>query len=413
MSASSCPISSAGKKKENYPGRNTTISPTFASPKYKARPKKIRLKPAVTCLVLLLVSPAWGAEPVKKFVSTWFDYNPQIESGEKKNYNVLPLFVSSPERGQGFGIKHAQESLLAPKDILRLQAVQTLKNKSSYELKYEFPPGLMRRIGGEFEASFENYTKFYYGLGNSSLKKDESQYIPEYTAVRLPLLYGWTERIFLGIQFNYENWNILSTDSRGILPSELPKLIGKNGARFYTTAFLARWDSRNSKTDPTRGTFLEGKFEYSKKLTGSETDFRRVTVEARRFHSLFWKESHVMGVRINLDYKSGGVPFYRLPELGGIFFNRGLIEGRFRNNLAVSSNWEYRFRIYQRLHWAFFVDAGNVFGDFHAAGFEKTQLTSGTGMRYYVPPGNLLLTRVDGGYSTEGFLLYLTFDHPF
>ena len=397
------------------------------------------MKSAVACFALLLVSPAWGAPPLKKIIhrtgevmtgaadtitepflnpkkalSTWFDYNPHIQSGEKKNYNVLPLFVSSPERGQGFGVKYAQESLLVHKDVLRLQAVQTLKSKSSYELKYEFPPqSLIRRFGGEFQISFENYAKFYYGLGNRSRKKDESQYTPEFTTARLQLLYGWTSRVSLGLQLNYENWRILSTGSQGVLPQELPALIGKDGSRLYTTSLLARWDSRDSKTDPTQGTFLQGNFEYSKKIIGSETDFERMTLEARKFYPLFWKESHVTGMRLYLDYKSGDVPFYHLPELGGIFFNRGLIEGRFRDNLAVCGNWEYRFRIYERLHWAFFVDMGNVFRNFHTVTLENIKTTGGTGMRYYVPPGNLLLARVDGGYSTEGFLLYLTFDHPF
>jgi len=371
------------------------------------------LKAGRALLLSFLITPAWGAEPVKKFVTNWLDYNPAIERGEKKNYNILPLFVSSPERGQGFGIKYAQESLLAKKDVIRLQAVQTLKNKSSYELKYEFPPDLIHRFGGEFEASFENYTRFYYGLGSRSLKEDESEYTPEFTAVRLPLLYGLTDRISLGVQLNYENWQILNFGSQGILPGELHERIGKDGARLYTTSLLARWDSRDSRTDPTKGVFLEGNYEYSKKFTGSETDFRRATGEGRAFVPLFWKESHVMGARLYMDYKSGDVPFYHLPELGGIFFNRGLIEGRFRDNLSVCGNLEYRFRIYERLHWAFFVDGGNVFHDFHAVTFDRAKYTGGMGMRYYVPPGNLLLARVDGGYSTEGFLVYLTFDHPF
>lgn len=354
-------------------------------------------------------------EPIRdprSAVSTWFDYNPAIERGEKKNYNVLPLFVSSPERGQGFGVKYAQESLFGKKDVIRVQAVQTLKGKSSYELNYEFPPDMFR-FGAEFMASFENYTKFYYGMGSQSQKEDESEYTPEFTAVRLPLLYGITDRVSFGIQLNYENWNILSTGNKGILPRELPGLIGKDGARLYTTSLLLRWDTRDSKSDPTQGVFLEGNWEYSKKVTGSETDFRRTTLEARGFYPLFWKESHVTGVRLYLDYKVGDVPFYHLPELGGIFFNRGLIEGRFRDNLSVCGNWEYRFKIYQRLHWAFFVDGGNVFHDFHAVGFARAKYTGGTGMRYYVPPGNLLLARIDGGYSTEGFLVYLTFDQPF
>ncbi len=385
----------------------------------------MKIKKGVTTLLIIIIS-ARGlradklinkiTEPIrdpKKAVSTWFDYNPQIETGEKKNYNILPLFVSSPERGQGLGIKYAQESLFAKKDVIRVQAVQTAKNKSSFELKYEFPPEMIHRFGGEFQASFENYTKFYYGLGNKSQKEDESEYTPEFTSVRLPLLYGITDRVSFGVSLNYENWNILSTGNKGILPSELSGLIGKDGSRLYTTSLLMRWDNRDSKTDPTKGVFLEGDYEYSKKFTGSETDFKRTTLEARGFYPMFWKESHVMGVRLYLDYKSGDVPFYHLPELGGIYFNRGLFEGRFRDNLAITGNWEYRFRIHQRLHWAFFVDGGNVYHDFHEIQFIKAKLTGGTGMRYYVPPGNLLMARVDGGYSTEGFLVYLTFDQPF
>ncbi len=359
----------------------------------------------------------WAKAPIKKIekaVSTWFDYNPSIASGEKKNYNILPLFVSSPERGQGFGIKYAQESLFAKKDVIWVQAVQTLKSKSSYEFKYEFPPNIINhRLGAEFYASFENYTKFYYGLGNASQKEDESEYTPEFTAVRLPILFALTDDVSLGVKLNYENWNILNFGDKGILPGELPGLNGKGGSRLYTTSLLFRWDKRDSKSDPTKGGLLQSEFEYSKKFTGSETDFRRTTVEGRAFFPLFWKESHVIATRIYMDYKNGDVPFYHLPELGGIYFNRGLLEGRFRDNLSISGNWEYRFRIYQRLHWAFFVDGGNVFHDFLTIKLSKAKYTGGTGMRYYVPPGNLLLARVDGGYSTEGFLLYLTFDQPF
>lgn len=102
-----------------------------------------------------------------------------------------------------------------------------------------------------------------------------------------------------------------------------------------------------------------------------------------------------------------------LPELGELYFNRGLIEGRFRDTVSLSGNWEYRLKIYNLLHWAFFVDAGSVHHRIRGISANHIKVTGGSGMRYYVPPGNLLLARVDGGYSTEGFQVYLTFDHPF
>ena len=358
-------------------------------------------------------------EPIrdpKAAFSTWFDYNPEIERGEKKNYNLLPLFVSSPERGQGFGLKYAQQSLLKKDDILRIQAVQTLKNKSSYELMYEFPPNILSwasRFGGELEMTYENYTKFYYGMGNQSQKEDESEYTPEFFAVRVPLLFGVTNKIYAGVALKYENWTNIKFGNAGIIQKDLLNLVGRDGSRLYTTSILLRWDSRNSKTDPSQGVFLEGNMEYSKPLLGSETEFNRYTLEWREFEPIAQRNDHVFCARLYLDYKNGDVPFYHLPELGGIFFNRGLIEGRFRDNLSLNANWEYRLKIYQRLHWAFFVDAGNVYGEFKYITLQHSKLTGGTGMRYYVPPGNLLMARVDGGYSTEGFLLYLTFDQPF
>ena len=357
------------------------------------------------------------AEPIlnpKAARSHWFDFDPQIESGEKKNINILPLVVSSPERGFGLGLKFAQESMFRKSDVLRIHTVQTLKNKSSYRLSYKLPPNLFKKAGGELELGYENYGRFYYGVGNLSSKSDESEYVPELFEARVPLLYGLTKNLSVGLSLNFQNWKIIETGSAGILRRDLPNLIGKEASRLYTSSLLLRWDSRNSQTDPSQGLFLESAVEYSKKLLGSETDFLRSTFEIRKFYPLFHRpERHVFAVRLFMDYKSGEVPFYLLPELGGIFFNRGLLEGRFRDTLALCGNWEYRFKIYERLHWAFFVDGGNVYSDYYRVNEANIKITGGTGMRYYVPPGNLLLARIDAGYSIDGLQIYLTFDHPF
>lgn len=361
------------------------------------------------------------AEPItdpKAAFSYWFDFDPRIERGEKTNFNILPLVVVSPERGFGLGLQFAQESLLRKKDIVRIRTIQTLKNKSSYRFIYQLPPSFIKhrlfdRAGGEIEVGYENYGRFYYGIGNHTLQENESEYIPELFDLKIPLLYGLSQKISAGLSLNFQNWKVVEVSQSGDLKKELPSLIGKDGSRLYTSTFLLRWDSRNSKTNPSKGTFAEGKVEYSKKLLGSEADFTRTTMEMRGFHPILQKNDHIFGVRLFLDYKSGDVPFYLLPELGGIFFNRGLIEGRFRDTLSVSGNWEYRLKIFQRLDWAFFVDAGNVYSEFKTIQIKRIKITGGTGMRYYVPPGNLLLARIDGGYSSEGLQIYLTFDHPF
>jgi len=383
----------------------------IASPIYPEEKKKTLLKRTGENIVRISRQLAKPITDPKATFSTWFDFNPQIERGERKNYNILPLFVSSPERGQGFGIKYAQESLINKHDVIRIQAIQTVKNSSSYQLKYEFPPDL---FGMEFEASYENYEKFYYGVGNTTRKEDESEFSPEIYQIKLPILYGITKNLSTGLTLKYQNWKIIRTDNAGILPRDLPSLTGRESSRHYTTGLLLRWDSRNSKTNPSRGLYVQGDMDYSKKLLGSDSDFKHAKIEGRKFFPVFEdNDRHVFGIRMGLDYRSGDVPFYNLPELGGIYYNRGLIEGRFRDNLSATGNWEYRLRIYNRLHWAFFVDAGNVYSKVRTMELRHTKITGGTGMRYYVPPGNLLLARVDGGYSTEGFQVYLTFDHPF
>lgn len=355
-------------------------------------------------------------EPIKDpkaAFSRWFDFNPEIESGKKKNYNILPLVIASPERGFGLGIKYAQEAILRKRDVFRVHALQTVKNKQEYRLGYEFPPEPEKKWGGEMEIGFQNFEEYYYGIGNSLPKENETIYLPELFEVRVPLLYQVRRDFFVGLGLNYESWKLVEVGREGRLRQDLPNLVGKDGARLYSTNFMLRWDKRNSKTNPSQGFFIEANQEYSKKLLGSETDFTRSTLELRQFYPILGNKSHVLGGRLFFDYKSGDVPFYLLPELGGVLFNRGLIEGRFRDNLAIAGNLEYRLKIYARLHWAFFVDAGNVYRGFRAITPERTKFTGGTGMRYYVPPGNLLLARVDTAYSLEGFAIYLTFDHPF
>ncbi len=356
------------------------------------------------------------SEPIrdpKAAVSTWFDYNPLIESGEKKNINILPLFVTSPERGQGVGIEFAQESVLKKQDLLRFHIVHTLKNRSSFELFAEPPPKTFANCGVELHLAYENYTRFYYGMGNASQEEDKSTFDPQYFDIRVPVLYRWTNEWSLGLSFNYQNWKITDIQMPSLLNNQTPSLFGTIGTRLYSTSILARWDTRNHRQDPSRGSYLEGKYEYSKKVWGSEADYNRAAAEFRHFFQLFSMQNHVFAIHLQMDYKSGDVPFYLLPELGGIYFNRGLIEGRFRDSLLLAGNWEYRFKIYQRLHWAFFVDAGNVYPQYRSFQISHIKITGGTGMRYYVPPGNLLLARIDAGISSEGTLIYLTFDHPF
>ncbi len=366
-------------------------------------------------LILLLCGYAYGQEnKIKKTFSYWFDFDPRIEKGEKKNINILPLIVFTPEKGFGLGLKFAQESFLKKKDIIKLTTIQTLKSKSEYRVIYKFPRNIFRKFTGELEAGYENYDQFYYGIGNNAEKSDETSYVPELFEVKVPILYGLTQNISLGLSLNYHNWKIVEVGTDGILRRDFPNLIGKDGSKLYTTSFLARWDTRDSNTDPSLGTLLEGTIEYSKKLLKSETDFTRYTFKINKFYPVFGRtKPHVFAFSVTMDYKTGDVPFYLLPQLGGIFFNRGLTEGRFRDALALCGNWEYRFKIYERLHWAFFVDAGNVYSEFYRVNASNIKITGGTGMRYYVPPGNLLLARVDAGYSTEGLKVYLTFDHPF
>ncbi|MBI3012078.1 MAG: BamA/TamA family outer membrane protein, partial [Elusimicrobia bacterium] len=177
---------------------------------------------------------------------------------------------------------------------------------------------------------------------NQSARENESEYVPEHFEAKIPFLFALRESLSAGIALNFENWKIVEAGQPGVLQRDIPGLIGTDGSRLYTSTLLLRWDQRNSKTNPSQGIFLEGGIEYSKKLLGSESDFTRSTLETRYFFPVFGKRDHLFAVRIFADYKTGDVPFYLLPELGGIFFNRGLIEGRFRDTIALCGNWEYR-----------------------------------------------------------------------
>jgi outer membrane protein assembly factor BamA len=105
------------------------------------------------------------------------------------------------------------------------------------------------------------------------------------------------------------------------------------------------------------------------------------------------------------------VPFYLQPTLGGSEDLRGFRPFRFYDNNAVILNGEYRWEVFSGLDMALFVDAGQVFPDWHQINYRHLQSDAGFGFRFNVR--NDVFLRIDTAFSHEGFQVWFKFNNVF
>ena len=91
------------------------------------------------------------------------------------------------------------------------------------------------------------------------------------------------------------------------------------------------------------------------------------------------------------------MPFYLQPTLGGSEDLRGFRPFRFYDNNAVILNGEYRWEVFSGLDMALFVDAGQVFPDWHQINYRHLKSDAGFGFRFNVR--NDVFLRIDTAFS--------------
>ena len=184
----------------------------------------------------------------------------------------------------------------------------------------------------------------------------------------------------------------------------------------YVSAGLI-WDSRDREVHTTRGTWADLIVQRVATALGSDWNFTRATLTARKYVRLSPKIT--LAERVLLQNVTGGAPFYELavvqtsfkPQkgLGGSNTLRGLPADRFIGKGLALSNTELRWRAAEfsllgapsSLTLSGFLDLGRVWADKITLTEAASDLHSGYGGGVRIGRGPNFVIALDIGHSSE------------
>lgn len=252
--------------------------------------------------------------------------------------------------------------------------------------------------------SYQKFPTSFYGMGNDTRVGADEEYTPEEFTATLQGIRDVGAGFRLGGRVDADHLRLARTEADGRLAAG--GIPGINGGWTRTAAALARFDTRDRRTGPSRGVFLQAEVGGAGRVLGSDYAFRSYLVDARGYVPAF--ASQVIAVRGVTRLSGGTVPFHRMPVLGGAGLLRGYYEGRFRDRQLAAFQVEDRIPVAGRFGAALFAGAGQVAGTVSRFRTDRFHLSWGWGARVVLSREDSLVLRLDQGYGEDQSGFYLS-----
>ncbi len=276
-------------------------------------------------------------------------------------------------------------------------------------------------IGSEF---FKNATKRFYGLGPTTLKKNQTNYTGREIQVNWIFGIHLNDVTRLSVNQRFRNVEIQpgGVKTEPYAKDRFPEVPGINGATILAHRLVFQYDSRDNRNTPTAGTRFEAFGELAKNFDHAKEDNPMFFRSGFDFRALIPSPSkrYIFVARAMLQMSFGdGIPFYEQSSLGGEDNLRGYGRDRFIDKHMVVFNAEERihlfgmktFNVNIEMEMAPFIDMGKTFSGFKIGQFNDWEITPGVGLRAIVRPN--VMARVDWGYSKEGGAVFAGLNYPF
>ncbi len=268
------------------------------------------------------------------------------------------------------------------------------------------PRGQWRAYG---EVGWYRYLYQYFGIGNNYPNTFIETYTAQYPRFRLTAARSLNKRHSIGLRLNVEGYRIVEKMPGGELETGIPP--GAKGG--FSSGLGAVWlyDSRDNQFFPRRGWFAEMAVLGEHKLTLSNFEYLRFSLDAAYYQSLGQK--CVLATQVFAQFTGGPAPFFQLASLGGSKRLRGYPDYKYRDRHVLMVQSEFRFPIVWRFKGVVFAGTGSVFG------VPDEQLhwrpNAGAGVRIEFDRKQQQHIRLDYGWGeypgNAGF--YLTFGEAF
>lgn len=246
--------------------------------------------------------------------------------------------------------------------------------------------------------SYGYFVDKFWGIGDDTETTGTEPYeMTTFTAsmtIQIPPLLFMADRSGVILDYNYTE--IVDKDSNTYLLNN--EVYGSNGGQFFGIGGDLVWDNRDNIFFPNKGGYQYLKFVIYPGIG----DFRFSSFELEVKHFWSFKPDHVFASNFYFEVASGGTPFYKLPALGGPKRMRGFYQGRYRDNVYMMLQLEYRQYFWKRVGVVVFGGAGNVSNELISYSFQTLKYSYGFGLRFQFNRREKINLRMDVGFGSGG-----------
>lgn len=321
-----------------------------------------------------------------------------LKKEKKLSIVSLPLLYYTPETSVAFGgfvlflFKTAPKTRVSTLDITTVGTVRK-------QLLIDFTLNLFTKEEKFFIKSEINFAKFpdnFYGIGNNQPAVDD---VIDYKLFRanLRVVRKVGNSFFLGMRYQFykiydltQNINATNTD-----------FVGNKGSLSSGAGLVFSYDTRDLLLNPRKGAYLEIATYHYAKVFGTEFVSTQIYVDARKYFKL--NKRGVLAMQFIGNFNIGNTPFKLLGSLGGPLQMRGYYNGRYRDQIAMLVQAEYRHILTKRWGFTVFTAVGDVSKDFADFASHGLKLTGGVGVRFKLSQKDNVNFRADvaGGIGSS------------
>lgn len=346
-----------------------------------------------------------------KFVE-YFTFYPNKDKVAKDSTLYLskiitaPIVSYSPETSLGFGVgakylfKFKGSGDETRTSNMPVSMLYTLNNQffiySGFEI---FTNQEEWVISGNL--SFQNYPKYYYGIGTDTPESNEEIY-DTYQFLIEPILLkrAFTRYLFLGGGVRYNKVYKTKVEEKGLLDATRPT--GYDGSTSTGVELAVLYDSRDNILNASKGWYFELTRGFYNTSMGGTHDFDLTRFDLRHYFKVSASNNDVIAIQAVGHFANGNVPLSELALLGNEQIMRGYLEGRFIEENLLAAQIEYRKTFKDsRFGLVGFIGAGDVFNKTTDLNIGDLKLNYGVGLRFMLDKKEKLNIRFDYGAGNE------------
>ncbi|HJV67324.1 MAG TPA: BamA/TamA family outer membrane protein [Geomonas sp.] len=339
---------------------------------------------------------------------------------------VSTLIVPQENYNSYFGVTSTLYGAFypSPGQDLKVNISKATKVNEEFRARYTSQRLFSDRLEGSLNVfDYTDGAARFFGFQSSSSKENETNYSDQETGFTGALGYRLTDRVELlfGERLKKVRIGQGAVSSIPFITDVFPAdtVPGVNGYGVHAQKVSLVYNTLDSASLPTTGTYARLSLEESARALGSGSNFQSYELEAKRY-TPFSDGRFITVTRFACDQMAGaGIPFLEQATVGGENTLRGYGQNRFIDKSYLLLNLEERIRLFRweifhvTADWelAPFIDFGSVMKSLVEATGKSFQFNPGIGLRTVVRPN--IVGRIDVGVGKDGPAVFVGLGYPF